>query len=73
MKRAAASVVNKNELIEDYSKRINLKCKRKKTLMKKIIEFSKMIGMQIYMVIHDQDQDKVLEFTSGTRQTGYFT
>ena len=32
-----------------------------------------MIGMQIYVVMHDQEMNKVLEYTSGTPQAGLFT
>ena len=70
MKRAAKQV--QKNLIDDKGKRINLKSKRKKTLLKKIIEFSQLCGMNIFMVIHDTEIGRVIQYTSGTREKGLF-
>ena len=32
-----------------------------------------MIGVQVYVVMHDQEMNKVLEYTSGKPKTGLFT
>ena len=70
MKRQGKSIQKK--LIDDRGKRINLKSKRKKTLLKKIIEFSQLCGMDIFMVIHDTEIGRVIQYTSGTIEKGLF-
>ena len=67
------SNLKKNELVEDYEKRINLKSKRKKTLVRKIMEFSQMIGIDIYLVMHDGEMNRVITYSSGTKAKGLFT
>lgn len=58
--------IKEKQLIEDRLKRINMKSKRKKTLLKKVIEFSKMFDMQVFLVMHDQEMNKVIEYNSGS-------
>ena len=70
MKRSVKQV--QKNLIDDKVKRINLKSKRKKTLIKKIIEFSQLCGMNIFMVIQDTEIGRVIQYTSGTREKGLF-
>lgn len=53
-------------VIEDRMKRINLKSKRKKTLLKKVIEFSRMFNLDILLVIEDTEMNKVIEYNSGS-------
>ena len=73
MSRKKPEIAEK-QLIEDKSKRINMKSKRKKTLLKKIIEFSQMFDMQIFMVMHDREMNKVIEYNSGSSvRKGLFT
>ena len=59
--------------IDDRTKRINLKSKRKKTLLKKLIEFSQLFNLDILLVIRDLDVNKVIEFNSGIKGTNLFT
>lgn len=68
--KRADKVVHKQEpqklLIEDRGKRINLKSKRKKTLLKKVIEFARMFNLDVFMVIQDAEMNKVIEYNSGS-------
>ena len=58
------------EAIDDRLKRINLKSKRKRTLLKKIIEMSQMCKLDMFLVIHDQEMNKVIEYNSGSQHLG---
>ena len=53
--------------------RINLKSKRKRTVIKKVIEFSQLFDLDILMIIHDKEMHKVFEYNSGSQQTGFFS
>ena len=57
-------------MIEDRMKRINLKSKRKKTLLKKVIEFSGLFKLDILLVIQDNEMNKVIEYNSGAMTQG---
>ena len=59
-------------VIDDRTKRINLKSKRKKTLMKKVMEMSQLFNLGIFLVIHDHEFNKVYEYNSGTYESGLF-
>ena len=50
-----------------------MKSKRKKTIIKKVIEFSKMIDLDILLLIHDKEMLKLYEYNSGTIENGPFT
>ena len=54
------------QMIDDRLKRINFKSKRKRTLIKKVIEFSQMCNVAVLLVIHDAEFNKVIEYNSGT-------
>ena len=54
-------------------KRINLKSKRKKTLIKKAIEISQMCQVDILLVIQDSEMNKMIEYNSGTKEKGLYT
>ena len=58
------------EAIDDRLKRINLKSKRKRTLLKKIIEMSQMCKLDMFLVIHDEEMNKVIEYNSGSQHQG---
>ena len=63
----------RKQVIDDKLKRINLKSKRKKTLIKKAIEISQMCQVDILLVMQDREMNKVIEYNSGTKQDGLFT
>jgi len=50
-----------------------LKSKRKRTILRKVIEFSKMCNVGVHLIIHDAEFDKVIEYNSGTASQGRFT
>ena len=52
------------QMVQDKIKRINLKSKRKRTLIKKAIEVSHMCNLDIYIIINDRDCDKVIQYQS---------
>ena len=57
--------VNRKEVIEDKAKRINLKSKRKRTLIRKAIEVSQMCELDILILIQDRETNKLIEYNSG--------
>lgn len=57
--------VGPKKVIEDKAKRINLKSKRKRTLIRKAIEVSQMCQLDILIVINDWDTRKIIEYNSG--------
>ena len=58
----------KMQVIDDKLKRINLKSKRKKTLIKKAIEISQLCQVEILLVIADKEMNKMIEYNSGTKK-----
>lgn len=50
------------QMVKDKIKRINLKSKRKRTLIKKAIEVSHMCNLDIFIIINDRDCDKVIQY-----------
>ena len=65
--------VARKELIEDKAKRINLKSKRKRTLLRKAIEVSQLCHIDILIIIRDNDTKRVSEYNSGSDDTEMFT
>jgi len=63
----------RKQAIDDKLKRLNLKSKRKKTLVKKAIEMSQMCQVDILLVISDGEMNKLIEYNSGTKDSGLFT
>ena len=53
-------------MTDDKIKRINMKSKRKKTLMKNVIEILLLCNLGIFLVIFDPEVYKVIEYNSGT-------
>ena len=50
-----------------------MKHKRKRNLIKKAIELSVVMDMDIYMVLRDRDTGKYSQYTSATQSGGLFT
>ena len=50
---------------KDKIKRLNLKGKRKRNLIKKAIELSKMLDMDTLIVFRDIDTGKITQYNSG--------
>ena len=50
--------------IEEKKKRINVKSKRRKNLIKKAIELRRMIGLEVLIVIRDNEFNKVQVYNS---------
>ena len=69
MKKRQVKLIAKQP-IDDKLKRINLKSKRKRTLINKVIEFSQMCNLGILMIIHDAEMNKVIEYNSGSITEG---
>lgn len=63
----------KLEVVENRVQRINLKSKRKRTVIKKVIEFSQLFDLDILMIIHDKEMHKVFEYNSGSQKSGFFS
>ena len=51
--------------VQDKVYRINIKSKRKRTLLRKAIEISKMCQLEIHIVIKDRETHKIIEYCSG--------
>ena len=51
-------------LIEDKLKRINYKSKRTRTLIRKAIEVSQMCDLDVLLVLHDREFDKITQYNS---------
>ena len=62
MKRKEKST--RKDLPEDDAKRINLKSKRKRTLLRKAIEVSELCKLDIYMLIKDNESKKIYQYNS---------
>ena len=56
--------VAKKERILDKQKRINLKSKRKRTLIRKAIEVSEMCDLDVLIIIRDWEMNKVMQYNS---------
>jgi len=50
--------------IESKSKRMNIKSKRRRNLIKKIIELKRLCGQEIFLVINDVEVDKLYLYNS---------
>ena len=73
MNKGKAKEQKKRQAIDDKLRRINLKSKRKKTLIKKAIEISQMCQIDVLLVINDAEMSKMIEYNSGSKATGYFS
>ena len=52
-------------VIEDKVQRINIKSKRKRTLIRKAIEVSRLCDLDVLVVIRDRETKKIIEYNSG--------
>lgn len=52
---------------DDKKKRLNLKQKRRRNLLRKAIELTQMLDMDIVMVMKDRDTDRIAQYTSGDK------
>ena len=50
--------------IEDRTKRINIKCKRRKNLLKKAMEFRELCDQEILLIIKDSEFNKFTIYNS---------
>ena len=50
--------------IEQRNKRINAKSKRRKNLIKKAIEFRRMCGLEVLIIVRDNEFNKVQVYNS---------
>ena len=59
----------------DKEKRLNLKGKRKRNLIKKAIELSQMLDMDMCIIFKDIDTGKITQYSSGKKHgsRGLFT
>ena len=67
------SKLKRKEVIDDKQKRINIKSKRKTTVINKVIELSQLCDLDILLVINDAEMNKVIEYNSGTVLKGHFS
>ena len=58
---------------QDKVRRLNLKSKRKRNIVKKAIELSKMLDMDMLVVFKDKDTGKITQYTSGCKDGDLFT
>ena len=64
---------HKTDPIEDKALRVNIKSKRKRTLLRKAIEVSKLCNLQILIIIQDNESNKIIEYNSGKSQLDHFS
>ena len=53
------------KIIENKAQRINIKSKRKRTLLRKAIEVSQLCDLDILILIRDRETNKITEYNSG--------
>ena len=52
------------QFIEDKNRRLNIKSKRRRNLIKKVIELKRMCGQEILLFINDKEFDKMYIYNS---------
>ena len=52
------------DLIEDKQRRCNQKSKRTRTLIRKAIEASQKCDLDIFLIVHDREYSKIIEYNS---------
>ena len=61
--------IDKLKLIEDRLQRTVTFCKRRKGLLKKAIELSSLCQSKIFIVIHDEERERTIQFSSDEAYT----
>lgn len=51
----------------------NLRCKRRRSLLKKSIELTKNFGTNMLVIMQDKDNGKFFQYASGDKESGLFT
>ena len=64
MTKTIQKKLKKLHLIENPIKRYVAFCKRKKVVLKKVIELTAMTGVDIFMIVFDKNKQKMLEYRS---------
>lgn len=59
--------------IPQKGRRMNLKSKRKRNLIKKAIELSSILDMEMCLIFKDLDTGKITQYTSGDKTREHFT
>ena len=73
MPRKTKEQTGETKTIDNKQQRINIKSKRKRTLVRKAIEVSQMCSLDILIIIRDNETNKVYEYNSGNIETDLFT
>ena len=68
-----ATLAHQKKTIEDKAQRINIKSKRKRTLLRKAIEVSQLCSLDILIIIRDKETNKIIEYSSGKHDTELFS
>ena len=55
---------DKSKKIQDKTQRNIALCKRRRGFLKKAIELSRLCDQRIFLIIHDPEKDKAIQFTS---------
>ena len=71
--QSCSGACRKMHMVEDKHSRTNMKSKRKKTLIKKVIEFSQLFNLDVMLIIHDKEALKLYEYNSGCLDHERFT
>ena len=58
---------------QNKARRLNLKSKRKRNMVKKAIELSEMLDMDMCIVFKDRDTDKITQYMSGGSRRELYT
>ena len=72
-KKAQKRIYEEQNAIQDKQQRINIKSKRKRTLIRKAIEVSKLCNLEILIIIKDDETSKITEYNSGKFETTVFS
>ena len=68
-----ANQSKRKQMIEDRTKRINLKSKRTRTMYRKAIEVSQMCNLDIFILTLDRDTAKLVQYNSIRPDGTHFT